>query len=207
MVRKLPVVAVMVWLALAPTWKVAEPKEPSSSFWPLNSVVPAMRSSSDSSWPTSAWMALRSPAELVALADCTDSSRTRCRMFPAPASALSATWDSEMPSLALRAAWFIPRICEVNRSEMARPAASSLALLMRRPEDRRWMEVLSDDWLRLRLRWAVSELMLVLMVDAMAELLRGWERTLLPVQALPLRRTLWERWRDCWGACPGALAG
>ena len=76
----------------------------------MNSVVTAMRSSSDSSCPTSAWMALRSLAELVALADCTDSSRTRCRMLPAPARALSATCDSEMPSLALRAAWFRPRI-------------------------------------------------------------------------------------------------
>lgn len=52
----------------------------------------------------------------------------------------SATWASEMPSLALRAAWFKPRIWLVNRSEIARPAASSLALLMRRPDERRWMD-------------------------------------------------------------------
>ncbi len=43
------------------------------------------------------------------------------------------------------------------------PAASSLALLMRRPDDRRWMEVLSEPWLTPRLRWAVSEATLVLM--------------------------------------------
>src|SRR5256885_8737823 len=48
------------------------------------------------------------------------------------------------------------------RSAMARPAASSFALLTRRPEDRRCMVVLSDDWDVLRLRWALSETRLVL---------------------------------------------
>ena len=52
------------------------------------------------------------------------------------------------------------------------PAASSLALLMRRPEDRRWMEVLSEPWLMPRLRWAVSEATLVLMEAAIANLLK-----------------------------------
>ena len=40
-------VAVMVWLALAPTWKAALVNEPSSSLRPLKSVVLAMRSSSE----------------------------------------------------------------------------------------------------------------------------------------------------------------
>ncbi len=84
----------------------------------------------------------------------------------------SAVCASEMPSLALRAAMFRPRIWLVKRSEMARPAASSLALLMRRPDDRRWMEVLSEPWLTPRLRWAVSEATLVLIVEAMGILLR-----------------------------------
>jgi len=39
-----------------------------------------------------------------------------------------------------------------KRSEIARPAASSLALLMREPEDRRWMVVASELPLVLRLR-------------------------------------------------------
>ena len=142
---KLAEVAVMVWLAFAPTWNWALVNEPSSSLRPLNSVVLAMRSSSAVSWFTSAFSASRSEALLVALADCTANSRIRCRMSPELLSAPSATWASEMPSLALRAAWFMPRICVVKRSEMARPAASSLALLMRRPEDRRLMEVLRDD--------------------------------------------------------------
>jgi len=49
---------------------------------------------------------------------------------------------------------------------MARPAASSLALLMRKPEDRRCMEVDNEDWDIDKLRCAVNELMLVLMVEA-----------------------------------------
>ena len=73
-------------------------------------------------------------------------------MLPAAPRAPSVTWASEIPSLALRTAWFRPRIWLVKRSEMAKPAASSLALLMRSPEDRRWMEVLSEDWLALKLR-------------------------------------------------------
>ena len=43
-------------------------------------------------------------------------------------------------------------ICEVMRSEIARPAASSLALLMRRPDERRCIEVASEFWLEERLR-------------------------------------------------------
>jgi hypothetical protein len=42
-------------------------------------------------------------------------------------------------------------ICAVKRLEMAWPAASSLALLILLPEERRSMALLSDfcDWLRL----------------------------------------------------------
>jgi hypothetical protein len=54
----------------------------------------------------------------------------RCRLLPISSSAPSAVCASEMPSLALRAAWLRPRICVVKRSEIARPAASSLALLI-----------------------------------------------------------------------------
>ncbi len=39
-----------------------------------------------------------------------------------------------------------PLICEVKRSEIARPAASSFALLMRRPEDKRCREVAKAGW-------------------------------------------------------------
>src|SRR3989344_4519407 len=149
LVRRLAVAATMVWLAFAPTWNCCVPKVPSSNFWPLNSVVCEIRSSSATNW------------------------------------APSSTCAREIPSFALRTAWFRPRIWLVKRSEIARPAASSLALLIRKPDDRRWMAVFSDIWLVPRLRWAVSELMLVLMVAAMAKLLNVARRICLPVQAHP----------------------
>jgi hypothetical protein len=34
-----------------------------------------------------------------------------------------------------------------------------LALLMRKPDDKRCMDVASEDWLPMRLRWAFNELM------------------------------------------------
>ncbi len=142
----------MAWPALAPTWNSWLENEPSSSLVPLKSDCLATRSISETSWVTSACSALRSLAELVALEACTDSSRTRCRLLPISVSEPSATWASEMPSLALRMATSVPRICVPKRSEIARPAASSLALLMREPEDRRWMVVASELPLVLRLR-------------------------------------------------------
>jgi hypothetical protein len=51
------------------------------------------------------------------------------------------------------------------RSLMPRPAASSLALLMRKPEDRRCMEVASEAWVIAMFRWAFNELMFVLMME------------------------------------------
>ena len=55
------------------------------------------------------------------------------------------------------------------RSEIARPAASSFALLMRRPEDRRCSDVAS--WLPevVRLRWAFSDITFVLMTSAITD--------------------------------------
>ncbi|MNV73654.1 hypothetical protein D3C71_1668200 [compost metagenome] len=57
----------------------------------------------------------------------------------------SVVWASEIPSLALRAAWVRPLTFAVKRLAMAIPAASSLALLMRRPDDRRSMAVPRED--------------------------------------------------------------
>ncbi len=142
----------MAWPALAPTWNSWLVKLPSSSLVPLKSDCLATRSISLTSWVTSACRALRSLAELVALDACTASSRTRCRLLPISLREPSATWASEMPSLALRIATSVPRIWVPKRSLMARPAASSFALLMRRPDDRRWMVVASELPLVLRLR-------------------------------------------------------
>src|SRR5690606_30445992 len=71
----------------------------------------------------------------------------------------------EIPSLALRVAWVRPLMLAVKRLAMAWPAASSLALLMRRPDDRRSMAVPSADWDFCRLPWATKESALVLMTD------------------------------------------
>ena len=102
---------------------------------------------------------------LVPLAACTASSRMRWKMSLVLPNAPSATWASEIASLALRMATFMPRTWVFMRSAMARPAASSRAVLTRRPDDRRWIEVARSSWLVLRLRWAFSEIRLVLMLD------------------------------------------
>src|SRR5438552_17185933 len=99
----------------------------------------------------------------------------RCKLFVSSPSALSAVCASEIPSLELRIAWFKPRICDVKRSEIARPAASSFALLMRRPEDRRAIAVDSESCTLPELRCALSELRLVLIDSAMIERLLAVE--------------------------------
>src|SRR6478609_9016131 len=77
----------------------------------------------------------------------------------------SAVCASEMPSLLLRMPWFMPRICEVIEDAMARPAASSLALLMRLPVDRRSMALPRALLALADALAALSAPMLVLMTD------------------------------------------
>jgi hypothetical protein len=103
----------------------------------------------------------------VELRACTASSRMRCSELPTWASAPSAVWASEMPSLELRMATFMPRTCEFMRSAMARPAASSFAELIRRPDDRRCIDVASEACELDRLRWASIDAMLVLIERVM----------------------------------------
>ena len=69
-----------------------------------------------------------------------------------------------MPSWALRMATLEPRTWALMRSAMARPAASSLAELTRKPEDSRCIEVASALCEVDRLRWAFSDMTLVLML-------------------------------------------
>ena len=59
----------------------------------------------------------------------------RCRMEWTSVSAPSAVCATEMPSWALRTATLRPPTCERRPSEIARPAASSAARLMRKPLD------------------------------------------------------------------------
>ncbi len=125
-----------IWLAaspLAPTWKFIVPAEPSSSFLPLKLVDVPMRPSSLCRLLTSVAMAARASPLFESLPACTARSRMRCRIAWVSVSAPSAVWTTEMPSWALREACLRPPTCERRPSEMARPAASSAARLMRNP--------------------------------------------------------------------------
>jgi hypothetical protein len=92
-------------------------------------------------------------------------------MSPTLPSAPSAVCDIEIASLALRIATFMPLTWAFMRSAIARPAASSLALLTRRPDDRRCIEVASVDCEPERLRCAFIDTRLVLIVMGMVTLL------------------------------------
>jgi len=59
-------------------------------------------------------------------------------MLPISSSPPSVVCAMEMPSWALRTATEMLAICDCSFSEIARPAASSFALLMRRQDDSRW---------------------------------------------------------------------
>jgi hypothetical protein len=59
----------------------------------------------------------------------------------------------------------MPRTCEVILSAIDKPAASSLALLTRKPEDKRAIETAKEFWVADRLRCALIEEILVLMTD------------------------------------------
>jgi hypothetical protein len=61
----------------------------------------------------------------------------------------------------------MPRTLEVIRSEIAKPAASSLALLMRSPEDRRSMVMAKSSFERDSLRITASEFKFELMTMGM----------------------------------------
>src|SRR5476651_2650027 len=85
-----------------------------------------------------------------------------CRLDVIWARPLDAVWIIETPSFAFETPWFKPLICVCIRFEIARPAASSAALLMRLPDDRRVMacdSALPDVF---RFCWATSELILLL---------------------------------------------
>ena len=156
----------MVSPSFAPTWIFIEPSL-DSTFTPLNWVWPDTRSISSRRDLISSWMESRSESELVPVVAWTVSSRIRCKLLLISDSAPSVVCATEIPSLALRAAWVRPLILEVKRLAIAWPAASSFALLIRKPEDRRSIELDSADWFLLILFWVISERLLVLMTCAM----------------------------------------
>ena len=119
------VVIVSVSPLLAPTWKVCGPAPAPTMAAPLKRVWVAIRViSAESCWYSVSRLE-RSPVPLVPFCACTASSRMRCSASVTVASAPSAVCASEMPSLALRIATLVPRICAFIRSAIARPAASS----------------------------------------------------------------------------------
>ncbi len=95
----------------------------------------------------------------------------------------SAVCVSEMPSLALRMAAEMPRIEAVMRVLMARPAASSLAELMRVPLDKRSIEV---DMFRpfMRNEFCACRALMLVLIATMKELLKRfaiWTRNVIEI--------------------------
>src|SRR5690242_15795595 len=69
-----------------------------------------------------------------------------------------------MPSEEFLTAWLMLRMCARKVSDNPRPAASSAARVMRRPDDRRSTERLKLSELTLRLRWAEMDAGLLLTI-------------------------------------------
>src|SRR5476651_1605368 len=155
----------MVLPTFAPTWYVVTPLLPSSTFKPLNEVCEAIRVISAICCCTSWSRAARSEALFEPLADSTARVRMLCRLSVKVASAPPAVCASEMASFALFTAWFVPLIWVVNWLLIAKPAASSAALLMRRPEDRRCKDFDNDDCEVVKFRCALSESIFVFSVS------------------------------------------
>ncbi|MNS01489.1 hypothetical protein D3C72_327720 [compost metagenome] len=82
-------------------------------------------------------------------------------------SAPSAVCKSEMLSCELRAAALRPRTCEFIFSAIVKPAASSAAPLIRRPEDSRWSDFERAVSFMVSWRWAFMAPTLVLMRSPM----------------------------------------
>jgi len=81
----------------------------------------------------------------------------------------SATCIIEIASLALRTAWFSPRTCEVIFELIAKPAASSSALLIRKPLDSRCIDRAIVDSVLFTALAATSELILVFIFTPLNE--------------------------------------
>ena len=150
----------MVSPTFAPTWKAALPNVPSRIFWPFNDVVCAIRSTSARRCELLVERgAVRRRVRRVRGLHCEFADTLEVgRDF---ASAPSAVCDSEMPSFALRQL-VRPLIWVVNPSAIARPAASSFALLSEGPT-RGVQQTASELCELFRLRCAVSAATLVVM--------------------------------------------
>ncbi|MCY1454060.1 hypothetical protein D9M71_710960 [compost metagenome] len=132
----------MVSLALAPIWKPTLLNEPSSRLRPPKVVVLEIRVSSPTLAVNSCCRETRSASLLSPFADCRASSRRRCSRLVDSCIAPSAVCAIDTPLLALAIATFKPLTWLPRRLAICMPAASSLALLIFRPEDRRFIELL-----------------------------------------------------------------
>src|ERR1700691_5905579 len=94
-----------------------------------------------------------------------------CRSLEMVPRSPCAVCASEPPSLALAAACVSPLICEVMRAAMAYPAALSAAELICRPDDRRSIAVDNEFCELARLPCAISEFILVLIIEGILNLL------------------------------------
>jgi len=128
----------------------------------LKLVLIAIRSTSDFKAWNSRSVKLRSRSPTVSEADWMANSRRRIRMFVTSLSPPSETWIKETPSWAFRLACLRPRTCALRFSEIASPAASSPAVLIRLPEASLSMFLLSEARVPFKLRWATSEEIFVL---------------------------------------------
>src|SRR5439155_7530606 len=120
-----------------------------------------MPSSSEASWVISAFWA--EPSVVAVLGADTARSRTRCRIAWTSLSAPSAVWTKLMPSWALAMAWLVPPISARRDSDLTRPAASSAARLIRKPEDSFSRDFERADDVVFRLRYALYAAMFWLM--------------------------------------------
>ena len=124
-----------------PTWneKAAlvstTPAAPSSKVVPAQVVACEIRSISLIIAFISVCRLRRSWLLLVSFADCTAISRIRCSTFSISLCEPSAVSNNAWASNALRTLWLVPRISADKREEIATPAASSDAELIRFPVD------------------------------------------------------------------------
>ncbi|CCN33016.1 hypothetical protein VIBNIAM115_110002 [Vibrio nigripulchritudo AM115] len=110
---------------------------------------------------------------MLPLADWMDKSRILSMMLVVSSNELSAVSTMDIPSFAFRIATSIPRVCTWSLLAICRPAASSFAVLILEPEDKRSSDVLAS--LITPLSWCLVAIAdtLVLTVNATEMLLKN----------------------------------
>src|SRR5271157_4823557 len=133
----------------------------------LNWVVVAICENSVTRLCASWLAAARSDGVLSAEDACTESCLSLCRMEVRVLTPPVAVWTSDTALFALFTAWLSPPTWALNLVAMARPAGSSAALLIRRPDESLWSDVANAALLMETFLWAFKLGMFVLTVKAM----------------------------------------